>query len=130
MVLQADPPKTAATQDWHRIFDSLTEEHDYVVDEIEGALPAQLTGTLYRNGPGNNEVGGKPFAHLFDGHGMLSQFAIDGGRVHYRNRFVRTHKYEIEKNADEPAGARLRRARTAAPPARRPRASATPPTRA
>jgi all-trans-8'-apo-beta-carotenal 15,15'-oxygenase len=101
MVLQAEPLQTAAT-DWHRIFDSLTEEHDYVVDEVEGVLPAQLTGTLYRNGPGINEVGGKPFAHLFDGHGMLSQFVIDDGRIHYRNRFVRTHKYGMEKNAEGP----------------------------
>ena len=101
MVLQAEPLKTATT-DWHRIFDSLTEEHDYLVDEIEGALPSQLAGTLYRNGPGINEVGGKPFAHLFDGHGMISQFVIEGGQVRYRNRFVRTHKYELEKNADRP----------------------------
>jgi all-trans-8'-apo-beta-carotenal 15,15'-oxygenase len=101
MVLQAEPT-TAATADWHHIFDSLNEEHDYVVDQIEGALPPQLTGTLYRNGPGMNEVGGKPFAHLFDGHGMISQFVFDGGRVHYRNRFVRTDKYELERDADRP----------------------------
>src|SRR6187401_1723687 len=85
MVLQADPPTTAATKDWHRIFDSLTEEHDYVIDEVEGTVPVQLSGTLYRNGPGDNEIGGKPFAHLFDGHGLISQFAIEGGRIHYRN---------------------------------------------
>lgn len=102
MVLQAEPTKTAATADWHRIFDSLREEHDYVIDEIEGTVPAQLTGTLYRNGPGDNEVGGKPFAHLFDGHGLISQFAIENGRIHYRNRFVRTRKYELEKNASKP----------------------------
>jgi all-trans-8'-apo-beta-carotenal 15,15'-oxygenase len=102
MTLQAEPTSTAVATDWHRIFDSLREEHDYTVDEVEGALPAQLVGTLYRNGPGINEVGGKPFAHLFDGHGMISQFVIDGGRIHYRNRFVRTHKYELEKDAQRP----------------------------
>jgi all-trans-8'-apo-beta-carotenal 15,15'-oxygenase len=102
MVLQTEPQRSAAGYDRHRIFDSLREEHDYVVDEIEGVLPAQLVGTLYRNGPGINEVGGKPFAHLFDGHGMISQFVIEGGRVHYRNRFVRTHKYGMELNADRP----------------------------
>jgi all-trans-8'-apo-beta-carotenal 15,15'-oxygenase len=101
MVLQAEPT-AAATADWHHIFDSLNEEHDYVVEQVDGALPAQLTGTLYRNGPGMNEVGGKPFAHLFDGHGMISQFVFDGGRVHYRNRFVRTEKYALERDADRP----------------------------
>jgi all-trans-8'-apo-beta-carotenal 15,15'-oxygenase len=102
MVLQADAPKRQATADWHRIFDSLTDEQDYVVDQVEGRLPSALVGTLYRNGPGMNEVGGKPFAHLFDGHGMISQFALEGGRVRYRNRFVRTRKYLAERNADRP----------------------------
>ena len=59
-------------------------------------------GTLYRNGPGKNEVGGKPYAHLFDGDGLLSQFAFDGKRLHYRNRFVRTTHYLAERAADKP----------------------------
>jgi all-trans-8'-apo-beta-carotenal 15,15'-oxygenase len=92
-----------ASPDWHGIFDSLTDEHDYTVDQIDGRLPAELRGTLYRNGPGINEVGGRPFAHLFDGHGMISQFALDGSSVRYRNRFVRTRKYLAERDAGRPA---------------------------
>jgi len=88
--------------DWHRIFESMEGEHDYVVDEIDGHLPEGLTGTLYRNGPGKNEVGGKPYAHLFDGDGLLSQFAFDGKQLHYRNRFVRTTHYLAERAADKP----------------------------
>ncbi len=91
-----------AGADWHRIFETMEGEHDYVVDEVEGRIPAQLTGTLYRNGPGKNDIDGKPFAHLFDGDGMLSQFAIDDGRVRYRNRFVRTNHYLAERTADRP----------------------------
>jgi all-trans-8'-apo-beta-carotenal 15,15'-oxygenase len=104
MVLQAEPIRTApeADHDWHRIFESLLDEHDYVADEVEGRIPEGLTGTLYRNGPAKNEVGGKPYAHLFDGDGMLSQFTIDEGRVHYRNRFVRTTHYLAERAADRP----------------------------
>jgi all-trans-8'-apo-beta-carotenal 15,15'-oxygenase len=102
MVLQAETTNGQATYDWHRIFDSLTDEHDYVVDEIEGALPAGLVGTLYRNGPGKNEIGGKPYAHLFDGDGLLSQFTFDGERLRYRNRFVRTTHYLAERAADKP----------------------------
>jgi len=88
--------------DWHRVFESMEGEHDYVIDEVEGAVPSGLRGTLYRNGPARNEIGGKPFAHLFDGDGMLSQFTIDDGRVHYRNRFVRTNHYLAERGADRP----------------------------
>ena len=90
MVLQAESPQGQATKDWHRIFDSLTEEHDYVVDEVEGSLPRSSPAPSIATDPGINEVGGKPFAHLFDGHGLISQFTIDGRPVHYRNRFVRT----------------------------------------
>jgi len=96
---QAQPK---ATQDWHRIFDALPEEHDYVVDEIEGRLPEALVGTLYRNGPGKNEVGGKPYAHLFDGDAMLSQFVFDGRTVRYRNKYVQTTHYLAERAADKP----------------------------
>jgi all-trans-8'-apo-beta-carotenal 15,15'-oxygenase len=92
----------AAQPDWHRVFETPLEEQDYVVDEVEGRLPAGLVGTLYRNGPGKNEVGGKPYAHLFDGDALLSQFTFDGKRIRYRNRFVRTTHYLAERSADKP----------------------------
>jgi all-trans-8'-apo-beta-carotenal 15,15'-oxygenase len=94
--------QASAQQDWHRIFDTLEGEHDYVVDEIEGRLPEGLVGTLYRNGPAKNEVGGTPYAHLFDGDAMLSQFTLDGDGLRYRNRYVRTTHYLKERNADKP----------------------------
>src|SRR6476659_9408511 len=97
---QAQAPR--ADNDWHRIFETLPDEHDYVVDEIEGRLPEGLAGTLYRNGPGKNEVGGTPYAHLFDGDAMLSQFTLDGhGGGRYRNRYVRTTHYLKERTADK-----------------------------
>ena len=96
------PPQAQEQTDWHRIFESLTDEHSYSVDEIDGRLPEGLVGTLYRNGPGKNEVGGKPYAHLFDGDGLLSQFAFGGKALHYRNRFVRTTHYLAERAADKP----------------------------
>lgn len=69
-------------------------EHDYRVDDIEGTIPTDLCGTLYRNGPGRwEDHTGRPLHHLFDGDGMLSAFAIRDGGVHYRNRYVRTRHY-------------------------------------
>ncbi|WNG87963.1 carotenoid oxygenase family protein [Mycobacterium sp. ITM-2016-00317] len=66
-------------------------ESDYRVEEIGGAIPAGLTGTLYRNGPGRwQDHTGRPLHHLFDGDGMLSAFTIDSTGVRYRNRYVRT----------------------------------------
>ena len=69
-------------------------EHDYRVDDIDGTIPAELAGTLYRNGPGRwQDHSGRPLHHLFDGDGMLSAFTIADGAVHYRNRYVRTNHY-------------------------------------
>src|SRR5205823_14751093 len=62
--------------------------------DVEGALPAGLSGTLYRNGPGRWEAGGQAMASVFDGDGMLSMSAIDDNQqVRYRNRYVRTKHY-------------------------------------
>lgn len=85
----------AALQGWHRIFEPLHDEHDYVVDEIDGTIPDALTGTMYRNGPGKWEQGGTPLCHLLEGDGMISSFQFAGGRVRYRNRYVRTPAYEL-----------------------------------
>lgn len=76
------------------IFAAQYGEHDYVVDEIEGALPDGLRGTLYRNGCGKFESGGQPLGHLFDGDGLLSMFVLDGEQVRFRSRYVRTTHYQ------------------------------------
>ena len=74
--------------------EALRTEHDYAVDAVEGAVPEELAGTLYRNGPGRwEDHTGRPLHHLFDGDGMVSAFAIDRGNVHYRNRYVRTQHF-------------------------------------
>ncbi|MFI0355131.1 carotenoid oxygenase family protein [Actinomadura sp. 9N407] len=71
----------------------LLEEYDYDVREIEGTIPAGLSGTLYRVGPGKWQVGDTPLDCLLDGDGMVSRFVIQNGRVHFRNRYVRTPQY-------------------------------------
>lgn len=87
-IVQPAPPTTA-----DGLFAPLEHEYDHVIQETTGALPADLGGTLYRNGPGRWEAGGQAMGHLFDGDGMLSMFAIDQGAVRYRNRYVRTTHY-------------------------------------
>ena len=69
-------------------------EHDYPVRTLTGEIPEQLSGTLYRNGPGRwQDHTGRPLHHLFDGDGMISAFSIDRGEVRYRNRYVRTQHF-------------------------------------
>ncbi|UXA18338.1 carotenoid oxygenase family protein [Mycobacterium sp. SMC-4] len=73
-------------------------EHDYRVQQIDGTIPADLRGTLYRNGPGRwEDHTGRPLRHLFDGDGLLSAFTIDdfqnGAGVGFRSRYVRTRHF-------------------------------------
>jgi len=92
--------KSATTTDFHRIFEPLFEEHDYVVDEIEGTLPEGLVGTMYRNGPGMRQVGNTMLDHFLEGNGMLTSVTFDGKGARFRNRYVRTPFYEETLKSD------------------------------
>ena len=52
-------PEDLAAHPWSAGFRGLLSEHDYDVDEIEGAPPGWLRGTLFRNGSGRNELNGQ-----------------------------------------------------------------------
>lgn len=73
------------------------EYDDVVVEDITGALPDDLLGTLYRSAPVRWEAGGFYARHLFDGDGMVAKFSLQGGVLRYRNRFVRTPKFQKEE---------------------------------
>jgi carotenoid cleavage dioxygenase-like enzyme len=62
---------------------------------VEGEVPAELKGTLYRNGP-NQRFHPRGDYHLFAGDGMVHAFNIENGKVGYRNRWVRTAKWKLE----------------------------------
>lgn len=82
-------------------FRALETEHDYWVDEIIGTLPADLTGTFFRNGPGRHKIGNEKFGHWFDGDGMIARTTFTNGKVHFANRFIRTPKYVAETKAQK-----------------------------
>lgn len=79
--------------DFHRGFLPLGEEHSGWISTIRGKLPADLEGTLFRNGPGSMAVGEQPYGHWFDGPGMISAVTFAEGKAHFKNRYVRTPKY-------------------------------------
>ncbi|CAM5738481.1 carotenoid oxygenase family protein [Mycolicibacterium aubagnense] len=76
-----------------RAFASLYDEMDYQVRHIDGTLPEELTGTLFRIGPGKFEVGDTVLKTMFDADGMVSRFVLDGKTVRFTNRYVRTKQY-------------------------------------
>ncbi len=78
----------------------VTDEYDDVLlNIVEGSLPPDLVGTLFRNGNGRFEHQGIKYEHLFDGDGMIARFRFDGSTVHYRNRYVRTAEFVAEEKA-------------------------------
>lgn len=68
---------------------------------ITGKLPAQLRGTLYRNGPALFERNGIRYRHWFDGDGMVQAFHIKDKGVSHIGRFVRTRKFVAESEAGQ-----------------------------
>ena len=65
--------------------------------KVTGELPRELNGTLYRNGP--NPQFDSPGAHWFLGDGMLHAFHLENGHASYRNRWVRTPRWQAEHDA-------------------------------
>ncbi len=107
-------------------FEAQEGEFDYWVDDIVGTLPADLSGSFYRNGPGRLKLGDQEFLHWFDGDGMIARTTFVDGKVHFTNKFVRTPKYVDETAAGKllyrgfggaPKGSVLRRFSMPANPA-------------
>src|SRR3954451_17399608 len=79
--------------DWRMGFRGLEAEiGDGVELAVEGTLPSELEGTLYRIGPARHDVYGERYRHWFDGDGMVHALRLSGGKAEYRNRFVATDK--------------------------------------
>jgi all-trans-8'-apo-beta-carotenal 15,15'-oxygenase len=95
-----DQPLGYNRDDWASAFRNVTVELDDVtLSAARGAIPAELRGTLYRNGPGRLERGGQWVHHPFDGDGMITSLRFEAGGATLRNRFVRTEGWQAEERA-------------------------------
>jgi len=89
--------------DWASAFRNVGSElSDVPLQASKGAIPADLKGTLYRNGPGRLERGGHWVHHPFDGDGMVTALRFEGGELSLTNRFVRTEGWLAEEKAGKP----------------------------
>ena len=74
------------------VFAPVPDEIDAYDLQVEGALPPELTGRYFRNGP--NPAPGDTSAHWFLGDGMAHGVRLREGRAEwYRNRWVRTTRF-------------------------------------
>jgi carotenoid cleavage dioxygenase-like enzyme len=78
-------------------FAPIAGEDDFSL-EVAGEIPAELAGAFYRNGP-NPQFAPRDQYHWFSGDGMIHGFFVEGGKVRYRNRYVRTPKWRAENAA-------------------------------
>ncbi len=81
-----------------RGFAPLREEFTDIELRLEGRLPAELRGTFYRTGP-NPQFDPMPPYNPLNGDGMIHGFRIRDGKVTYRNRWVRTRQFGLEREA-------------------------------
>jgi len=73
-------------------------ETDIADLEIEGHVPADLSGAFYRVGP-DAQYPMNPHNIPFDGEGHVGMFRIQDGRVSYKSRFVRNQRYKAQAEA-------------------------------
>lgn len=99
MKTASQPTASYSRSDWKQGYQSQPNEYNYWIEDIEGEIPQQLHGTLFRNGPGLLDINGQPIAHPFDGDGMVSAITFRDGKAYYQNRFVRTEGFLAEQKA-------------------------------
>lgn len=88
------------------VVDPLTGEADYEIEDIDGDLPDDLVGVLYRNGPGKFGVDGERVAHILDADGMVLRMEFrppeeGSARVKFTSRFVETEGFCEERVAKQ-----------------------------
>ncbi len=66
---------------------------------LNGRLPPELLGVLWRNGPAEHERFGHRYGHWFDGDGMVQAFAFTGTGVTHSSRILDTPKRRRETQA-------------------------------
>ncbi len=77
------------------------------VATLEGRLPKEFAGALYRIGPAVFDRAGFRYEHWFDGDGMMHAWRIQRGAIEHRGRMVATPKFVREQRAGRfllPAG--------------------------
>jgi all-trans-8'-apo-beta-carotenal 15,15'-oxygenase len=77
-------------------------ELSYVIEEVKGEPPDFIHGSYYLNGPARFARTGMRYRHWLDGDGMVCALRFEGRRVHFLNRFVRSHKFVAEEKAGQP----------------------------
>ncbi len=89
---------TGSAPDWTLgLTDILADITPQPLTRLHGRAPADLAGTLYRNGPARFRRGASSVSHWFDGDGLVRAWRINGGDASLAARFVDTPKRRLEE---------------------------------
>lgn len=89
--------------DWRQAVEQLTPHTEFAYAcRVEGTIPPELDGTLFRNGPGKYERGGVAYSNYLDGDGLVLSIDFDptSNKAFARARFVRTDEFMEEDKVD------------------------------
>lgn len=67
--------------------------------KVEGKIPRDLNGSLFRTTPGESERYGVTLKHLFDGDAYFAGWRFNDGQVSLQGRFIQTRGRLREKEA-------------------------------
>jgi carotenoid cleavage dioxygenase-like enzyme len=87
------------------------------LEVIQGAIPPGLEGTLYRVGADWQYPSKRTDDIFIDGEGQIHMFRFEDGQVSYRNRWVRTERYELLRKVRRQVFGRYRNRYTSEPEA-------------
>jgi all-trans-8'-apo-beta-carotenal 15,15'-oxygenase len=80
----------------------------YEISDIDGKVPDDIVGDLYRNGPGKLGVNGERVQHVLDGDGLIIKMTFpppnDGDakrKIEFKSRFVETTAFQDERQAND-----------------------------
>jgi all-trans-8'-apo-beta-carotenal 15,15'-oxygenase len=89
----------ASSPAWFQAFRELPREHGFEPLHVEGTLPEDLRGTLYRVGPAVFSAFGQRYGHWFDGEGAVSAVRVAEGQAWGAARLIETQHREQERRA-------------------------------
>jgi len=98
---------SSSKEDQASVVDPQTGEAEYEITDIDGILPNDLVGVLYRNGPGKFGVNGERVAHILDADGLVLRFEFrpssnnSGSRVKFTSRFIETEGFIEESKMQQ-----------------------------
>ena len=85
--------------DWFNSLQNLPREHGFEPLRVEGQIPADLRGTLFRNGPAIFSRFNQPYEHWFDADGAVSAVKFSASETMGAVRVVQTQSFKAETQA-------------------------------